>query len=62
MTHPLLSFRCKSRKKDGYSVAEYRIILECTLEDILAVLADPDWPVAELILNVFTKILVKKFA
>ncbi|SAM09423.1 hypothetical protein [Absidia glauca] len=50
--------KCKSRKKDGYSVAEYRIILECTLEDILAVLTDPDWPVAELILNVFTKILV----
>lgn len=40
-------------------MAEYRIILECTLEDILAVLTDPDWPVAELILNVFTKILVK---
>ncbi|KAI8340910.1 sister chromatid cohesion C-terminus-domain-containing protein [Chlamydoabsidia padenii] len=50
--------KCKSRKKNGFSVTEYRTILECTIEDILTVLNDPDWPVAELVLNVFTKILV----
>ncbi|CAO3591554.1 unnamed protein product [Absidia cylindrospora] len=50
--------KCKSRKKNGYSVMEYRTILECTIEDILTVLNDPDWPVAELILHVFSKILV----
>ncbi|KAI8093004.1 sister chromatid cohesion C-terminus-domain-containing protein [Halteromyces radiatus] len=37
---------------------EYRTILECTLEDIVTVLNDPDWPAAELILQVFSKILV----
>jgi cohesin loading factor subunit SCC2 len=50
--------RCKSRKADSYSLAEYRQILEQTLQDIMAVFNDPDWPVAELIMRVFSRILV----
>lgn len=43
---------------DSYSLAEYRQILEQTLQDIMAVFNDPDWPVAELIMKVFSRILV----
>ncbi|CAO3607925.1 unnamed protein product [Cunninghamella blakesleeana] len=50
--------KCKSKKKNTYSVLEYRTILDCTIEDILLVLNDADWPVAELIIQVFTKILI----
>ncbi|CAO3608692.1 unnamed protein product [Cunninghamella echinulata] len=50
--------KCKSKKKNTYSVMEYRTILECTIEDVLLVLNDADWPVAELIIQVFTKILI----
>ncbi|ORX47214.1 ARM repeat-containing protein [Hesseltinella vesiculosa] len=50
--------KSKSKKKDAYSLTEYRAILEGTIEDVLAVLYDPDWPVAELILHGFTRTLV----
>ncbi|OAD68960.1 hypothetical protein PHYBLDRAFT_172796 [Phycomyces blakesleeanus NRRL 1555(-)] len=53
-----LMAKCRSRKKDTYSVAEYRMIMESTVEDILVVLSDPSWPAAELILRTFTKLLV----
>ncbi|KAI9021518.1 hypothetical protein CLU79DRAFT_703127, partial [Phycomyces nitens] len=53
-----LMAKCRSRKKDTYSVAEYRMIMESTVEDVLTVLSDPSWPGAELILRTFTKLLV----
>ena len=43
---------------DAYSLAEYRSILAQTLQDIMAVFNDPEWPVAELIIRVFSRILV----
>ena len=52
--------RCKSRKRDSFSVAEYRAILESTMNDVLLVLGKPEWPAAELILQVFSVILVRK--
>ncbi|KAG0172225.1 Sister chromatid cohesion protein 2 [Apophysomyces sp. BC1015] len=50
--------KCKSRKRDAYSVAEYRLIMESMMDDVLVVLNDPEWPVAQLIMRVFSKILV----
>lgn len=53
-----LMSKCKSRKLDSYSLQEYRQILFATLEDIMSVFNDPEWPVAELIMRVFSRILV----
>lgn len=53
-----LMSKCKSSKSESYSLDEYRQILFSTLEDILSVLNDPEWPVAELIMRVFSRILV----
>lgn len=53
-----LMSKCKSRKADSYSLLEYRQILNNTLQDIMTVFNDPDWPVAELIMRVFSRILV----
>ncbi|RCI02117.1 Sister chromatid cohesion protein 2 [Rhizopus stolonifer] len=53
-----LMSKCKSKKSDTYSLQEYRLILEQTLQDIMTVLNDPDWPVAELIVRVFSRILI----
>ncbi|KAI8082026.1 sister chromatid cohesion C-terminus-domain-containing protein [Thamnidium elegans] len=53
-----LMSKCKSRKSDSYSLQEYRQILQYTLEDIMTVFNDPEWPVAELIMRVFSRILV----
>lgn len=53
-----LMSKCKSRKSDSYSLQEYRQILYATLEDIMNVFNDPEWPVAELIMRVFSRILV----
>ncbi|KAI7871034.1 sister chromatid cohesion C-terminus-domain-containing protein [Spinellus fusiger] len=53
-----LMAKCRSRQKSTYSIAEYRMILQGTLEDILIVLNDPMWPGSELILHTFTKLLV----
>jgi hypothetical protein len=53
-----LMSKCKSKKMDSYSLAEYRQILFQTLQDIMVVFNDPDWPVAELIMRVFSRILV----
>ncbi|KAI9255612.1 sister chromatid cohesion C-terminus-domain-containing protein [Phascolomyces articulosus] len=52
--------KCKSRKRESYSVAEYRAILESTMHDILLVLGKPEWPAAELLLQVFSVILTSK--
>ncbi|KAI8137408.1 sister chromatid cohesion C-terminus-domain-containing protein [Fennellomyces sp. T-0311] len=52
--------KCRSRKRDSYSVAEYRTILESTLKDVLLVLGKPDWPAAELLMQVFSSILISK--
>ncbi|KAI9494015.1 sister chromatid cohesion C-terminus-domain-containing protein [Zychaea mexicana] len=52
--------KCKSRKRDSYSVAEYRAILESTLNDMLLVLGKPEWPAAELLLQVLSVILTSK--
>ncbi|KAI8062104.1 sister chromatid cohesion C-terminus-domain-containing protein [Gongronella butleri] len=52
-----MMYKCKSRKSDEFSKAEYRAILEGTVADLLTVLYDPDWPVAELILYGFTTTL-----
>lgn len=54
-----LMSKCKSRKADSYSLQEYRQILDQTLQDIMTVFNDPDWPVAELIMRVFSRILVR---
>ncbi|KAI8390912.1 uncharacterized protein BYT42DRAFT_174389 [Radiomyces spectabilis] len=54
----MLLSKCKSRKKESYSVVEYRIIVEDILNDVMTVLNNPEWPVAELIIRVFSKILV----
>lgn len=43
---------------DSYSIAEYRHILDQTLQDIMTVFNDPEWPVAELVMRVFSRILV----
>lgn len=43
---------------DAYSLAEYKSILTQTLQDIMTVFNDPEWPVAELIIRVFSRILV----
>ncbi|GAN03777.1 hypothetical protein MAM1_0047d03232 [Mucor ambiguus] len=53
-----LMSKCKSRKMDAYSLAEYRSILSQTLQDIMTVFNDPEWPVAELIIRVFSRILM----
>lgn len=53
-----LMSKCKSRKSDSYSLQEYRLILQNTLEDVMTVFNDPEWPVAELIMRVFSRILV----
>ena len=53
-----LMSKCKSKKMDSYTLAEYRQILYQTLQDIMIVFNDPDWPVAELIMKVFSRILV----
>ncbi|KAG2212612.1 hypothetical protein INT47_000588 [Mucor saturninus] len=53
-----LMSKCKSRKSDSYSLQEYRQILFATLEDIMSVFNDPEWPVAELIMRVFSRILI----
>ncbi|GAA5806517.1 hypothetical protein HPULCUR_012052 [Helicostylum pulchrum] len=53
-----LMSKCMSRKSDSYSLQEYRQILQYTLEDIMTVFNDPEWPVAELIMRVFSRILV----
>lgn len=58
MTNWRCVHRCKSRKMDAYSLTEYRSILAQTLQDIMAVFNDPEWPVAELIIRVFSRILV----
>lgn len=52
--------RCKSKRKDVYSLTEYRQLLSNTLEDVMKVFNDPAWPVAELIIKVFSRILVRK--
>ncbi|KAF7724384.1 Sister chromatid cohesion protein 2 [Apophysomyces ossiformis] len=52
--------KCRSRKRDAYSVTEYRAIMESMMEDVLVVLNYPEWPVAELIMRVFTKILISQ--
>ncbi|CEG81367.1 hypothetical protein RMATCC62417_15580 [Rhizopus microsporus] len=50
--------RCKSKRKDVYSLTEYRQLLSNTLEDVMKVFNDPAWPVAELIIKVFSRILI----
>ncbi|EPB92937.1 hypothetical protein HMPREF1544_00011 [Mucor circinelloides 1006PhL] len=57
-----LMSKCKSRKMDAYSLAEYRSILAQTLQDIMTVFNDPEWPVAELIMRVFSRILMSLLA
>ncbi|CAO3606861.1 unnamed protein product [Mucor fragilis] len=57
-----LMSKCKSRKMDAYSLTEYRSILAQTLQDIMAVFNDPEWPVAELIIRVFSRILMSLLA
>ncbi|KAL9552609.1 hypothetical protein MBANPS3_003692 [Mucor bainieri] len=57
-----LMSKCKSRKMDAYSLAEYRSILAQTLQDIMTVFNDPEWPVAELIIRVFSRILMTLLA
>lgn len=54
----ILYDRCKSRTKDSYSVAEYRGILESTLQDFITVLHKPEWPAAELLLQAFSELMV----
>ncbi|KAI8890824.1 hypothetical protein K501DRAFT_319711, partial [Backusella circina FSU 941] len=54
----VLMSKCKSRKSDSYAVPEYRALLERTLEDILLVLNEPEWPVAETFMRVFSRLLV----
>lgn len=55
-----LMSKCKSKKIDTFSLAEYRQILFQTLQDIMVVFNDPEWPVAELIMKVFSRILVSR--
>ncbi|KAI9243867.1 sister chromatid cohesion C-terminus-domain-containing protein [Sporodiniella umbellata] len=53
-----LMSKCKSKRTDTYSLIEYRWLLTHTLEDIMTVFNDPAWPVAELIMKVFSRILI----
>ncbi|KAI8363943.1 sister chromatid cohesion C-terminus-domain-containing protein [Blakeslea trispora] len=41
-----------------YSLQEYRAILELILQDIITVMNDPDWPVAELIIRILSRVLI----
>lgn len=52
--------RCKTKRADVCSLEEYRQLLSNTLEDVMTVFNDPAWPIAELIMKVFSRILVRE--
>ncbi|KAG1455139.1 hypothetical protein G6F55_007238 [Rhizopus delemar] len=53
-----LMSKCKTKRADVCSLEEYRQLLSNTLEDVMTVFNDPAWPIAELIMKVFSRILI----
>ncbi|CAH1765510.1 15208_t:CDS:10, partial [Entrophospora sp. SA101] len=49
--------RCTKSLKNS-NESEYRLLLDNFMEDVIAVLNYPEWPAAEMIVSIFSKILV----
>ena len=49
--------RCAKTIKNS-NESEYRVLLDNFMEDVITVLNFPEWPAAEMIVHIFSKIMV----